>query len=111
MGYKMGQNFFTRQYLCGLAICLRSQSCKDFTIIREKYKVRQYSFSLTQKLHPEKSNHQNNGFYILCTGFTMGYKTGQKFFTRQYLRDSTICMFTELQGFHYYQGKIQNATV
>ena len=68
----------TRQYLCDSAICLRPQSCRDFTIIRERYKVRQYSFSLSQKLHKENSNHQNNGFYILRKEFTMDYKTGQK---------------------------------
>ena len=30
----------TRQYLRGSAICLRLRSCRDFTIIKEKYKVR-----------------------------------------------------------------------
>ena len=29
----------TRQYLCGSAICLHSRSCRDFTIIREEYRV------------------------------------------------------------------------
>ena len=90
MGYKKSQNFFTRQYLRGSAICLRPRSCRDFTIIKEKYKVQQYSFSLTQKLHLENLNHQNNSFYILRTGFIIGYKTGQKFFTRQYLHGSAI---------------------
>ena len=33
-----------RQYLRGLVIYLRLQSCRDFTIHREKYKMRQYSF-------------------------------------------------------------------
>ena len=28
----------TKQYLSGLAICLRPRSCRDFTIIKEKYK-------------------------------------------------------------------------
>ena len=28
----------TRQYLRGLAICLLPRSCRDFTIIKEKYK-------------------------------------------------------------------------
>ena len=65
----------TRQYLRGLAICLCPRSCKDFTIIREKkYKVWQYSFSLSQKTTTKNPNYQNNDFYILCTGFTMGYK-------------------------------------
>ena len=35
-----------RQYLRGSAICLRPQSCRDFTIIRKKYKVQWYNFSL-----------------------------------------------------------------
>ena len=30
----------TRQYLHGSAICLRPQSCRDFTIIKENYNVR-----------------------------------------------------------------------
>ena len=29
----------TRQYLCGSAICLRPRSCRDFTIIKKKYRV------------------------------------------------------------------------
>ena len=33
-----------RQYLRGLVIYLRLQSYRDFTIHREKYKMRQYSF-------------------------------------------------------------------
>ena len=36
-----------RQYLCGSAICLRPRSCRDFTIIREKYKLRLQCFSLS----------------------------------------------------------------
>ena len=40
---------WTRQYLRDLTICLRPRSCKDFTIIREKYKVLQYSFSHSKK--------------------------------------------------------------
>ena len=42
------ENNFTRQYLCGSAICLCPQSYKDFIIIKEKYKMRQYSFSLAK---------------------------------------------------------------
>ena len=37
----------TRQYLRDSVICLRTRSCKDFTIIREKYKVR-LQFFLSQ---------------------------------------------------------------
>ena len=41
----------TRQYLRGSAIFLRPRSCKDFTIIREEYKVKVAPtvFLLTQK--------------------------------------------------------------
>ena len=70
-----------RQYLRGSAICLRPQSYKDFTIIRKKYKVRQYSFfslSTMTTTKPKNPNHQNCVFYILRIGFIMGYKTGQK---------------------------------
>ena len=38
----------TRRYLCGSTICLRPRSCRDFTIIKEKYKVRLQFFSLTK---------------------------------------------------------------
>ena len=69
----------TRQYLRDLAICLRPQRCKDFTIIMEKYKVQQYSFSHSKKRQPQTLIIKNV-FYILSTGFTMGYKTGQKIF-------------------------------
>ena len=71
----------TRKYLRGLTICLRPQSCRDFTIIREKNTsvVVQFVFSLKNYIK-KNPNHQNNSFYILRTGFTMGYKTGQKFF-------------------------------
>ena len=45
----------TRQYLRDSAICLRPRSCRDFTIIREEYRVQLTAtiFSLTQK-------HSNN---------------------------------------------------
>ena len=45
------KNNFKRQYLRGLAICLRSQSCKDFTIYRKKYKMQQYIFLFQIKQH------------------------------------------------------------
>ena len=67
----------TRHCLHGSASCQRLRSCKDFTNIREKYKVWLQFFTLlrTTTIDP---NHQNNLFYILHTGFTTGYKTGQK---------------------------------
>ena len=41
----------TRQYLRGSAICLRPQSCRDITIIKEEYRVLQSAtiFSLSIK--------------------------------------------------------------
>ena len=70
----------TRQYLRGSAICLRPRSCRDFTIIREKIQMQQYSFLVSQKLQLTNSNHQNSVFYILRTWFIMGYKTSKNNF-------------------------------
>ena len=68
----------TRQYLRSSAICLRSWSCRDFTIIREKIQSTATVFhTLSRRQQQQNPNHQN-GFYILRTRFTMGYKTGQK---------------------------------
>ena len=39
----------TRQYLRGLAICLYTWSCRDFTIIREKYKSAATRFCTLKK--------------------------------------------------------------
>ena len=73
------------QYLCGSAICLCPRSCKDFTIIKEKYtKCGHIVFFLSQKLQPWNPNHQNIGFYILRTWFTIGYKTATKYKVLQY---------------------------
>ena len=33
------ENNYTRQYIRGSAICLHLQSCSDFTIYMEKYKM------------------------------------------------------------------------
>ena len=41
--------------------------------------VQFFSLSKTTSRNP---NHQNNGFYILRIGFTMGYKMGQKKFLK-----------------------------
>ena len=38
----------TRKYLRGSVICLRTQGCRDFTIIRENYKMRLQFFSLSR---------------------------------------------------------------
>ena len=70
----------TRQYLRDSAICLHPRSCRDFTIIRENIQSAtiQY-FSLSRMTTIQNPNHQKR-FFILRTGFTMGYKTGQNFF-------------------------------
>ena len=54
-----------------------SRKLQGFHYYQEKYKVRQYSFSLAQKIITRNPNHQNNVFYILRTRFTMDYKMGQ----------------------------------
>ena len=40
----------------------------------------QFFFFVSHKTTTINPNHQSNVFYILRTGFTMGYKTGQNFF-------------------------------
>ena len=70
----------TRQYLRGSAICLHPQSCRNFTIIREKIQSATVQFFSLSKTTTTNPNHQNCVFYILHTRFTMGYKTGKKIF-------------------------------
>ena len=66
----------TRQYLHGSAICLRPQSCRDFTIIREEYRVQDAAtiFSLSLK----HSNTTHNETLITLNRFL--YKNGPKKF-------------------------------
>ena len=45
----------TRQYLRGSAICLHPRSCRDFTIIREKYRVQ-----VAATVFPLSQKHGNN---------------------------------------------------
>ena len=61
----------TRQYLCDSAICLHPQSSRDFTIIKEKYKMRQYSISVSQRQQQHETLITKKRFYILCTRFNM----------------------------------------
>ena len=68
----------TRQYLRGSPICLRPRSCRDFTIIKKKNTKCGNTVFLLSKTTTTNPNHKNCVFYILCTRFTMGYKTGQK---------------------------------
>ena len=52
------------------AICLRLRSCKDFTIIRKKYKMLLQCFSLSKNDNNDnnKTLITKNVFYILRTG-------------------------------------------
>ena len=52
------------------AICLRPRSCKNFTIIREKYKMLLQCFSLSKNDNNDnnKTLITKNVFYILRTG-------------------------------------------
>ena len=47
--YAEKKNNFKRQYLRSLAICLRPQSCKDFTIYRKKIQDAAIHFSLSKQ--------------------------------------------------------------
>ena len=64
---------------------LTSTECRDFTIIKENYNVQLQCFSFSKTTRRQNPNHKKkkkNGFYILRTGFTMGYKNGSKIFCR-----------------------------
>ena len=98
----------TRQYLCGSAICLSPRSCRDFTIFREKIQVWQYSFFLSKKTTSKNPNHQNNGFYIICIGFTIGYKTGQKKIQRYNLGRLAYQSKPPLHGLSLRKSPIKN---
>ena len=54
----------TRQYLRGSAICLRPQSCRDFTIIKENYKVRLQCFSFSKTTRRQNPNHKKKMAFI-----------------------------------------------
>ena len=72
----------TRQYLRNSAICLRPQSYRDFTIIKENYNVRLQCIFFSKTTRRQNPNHKKNGFYILHTGFTMSYKNEPKILCR-----------------------------
>ena len=73
----------TRQYLRGSAICLRPQSCKDFTIIREEYKNAATVFSLYLQKHGNNTHNKT-----LITKLRFLHKRAQKNFSRATLRPS-----------------------
>ena len=59
----------TKQYLRGLAICLHLQSCKNFTIIRKKYKCDSTMFQ-SLKTTITNPNYKSRVFYLLRIRFT-----------------------------------------
>ena len=61
-----------------LVIYLHPRNYRDFIIIRENIKCDYSFFTLSQDDNKDKTLITKNGFYILRTVFTMGYKTGQK---------------------------------
>ena len=57
------------------------------SLLLKKITMCGYSVFLSQKQQEDKTLiTKKNGFYILHTGFTMGYKTGQKIFVGPSLR-------------------------
>jgi len=52
----------------------------------KKYKCSSTIFFSLLKTTTTNPNHQNCAFFILHTGFTVGYKTGQKFFNIIWVR-------------------------
>ena len=72
----------TRQYLRGLAICLHQRSCKDFTIIREKYKCDCTVFLSLKKLHQQKRTLIIKvAFFISAHRIYNGLQNGPIFFS------------------------------
>ena len=56
-------------------------------LLSKKITMCGYSVFLSKKQQQEKTLiTKKNSFYILCTGFTMGYKMGQKIFVGSNLR-------------------------
>ena len=60
----------------------------EISLLSKKITMCGYSVFLSQKQQQDKTliTKKKNSFYILRTGFTMGYKTGQKFFVGPSLR-------------------------
>ena len=72
-----------RQYLRGSAICLRPQSCRDFTIIRKKYKVRLQFFSFSRMTTTiEQTLITKNGFLHSTHRIHNELQNGPKIFPR-----------------------------
>ena len=55
---------------------------QGFHYYQGKYKVRLQCFSLSKDDNNNKTLITKISFYILRTGFIMGYKTGQKIFSK-----------------------------
>jgi len=72
----------TKQYLRGSAIYLRPRSCRDFTIIRKKYKVRQYNISVSQERQQHKTLITKKRFLHPAHRIHNGLQNEQKKFPR-----------------------------
>ena len=60
-----------------------STELQGFHYYKKKvYNVRLHCFSFSKTTRRQNPNHKKKGFYILRTGFTMGYKNGPKIFCR-----------------------------
>ena len=59
-----------------------STKLQRFHYYQEKIQSVAVQFFSLSKATTRNPNHQNNGFYILRTGFTMDYKTSKKNFPR-----------------------------
>ena len=70
-----------RQYLRGSAICLRPQSCRDFTIIEENYNVRLKCFSFSKTTRRQNPNHKKKRLLYPTHRIHNGLQNGPKFFT------------------------------
>ena len=70
----------TRQYLRSSAICLRPQSCRDFTIIKENYNARLQCFSFSKRTRWQNPNHKKKRAFISSAQDSQwATKTDQKF--------------------------------
>ena len=72
----------TRQYLRGSAICLRPQSCRDFTVIKENYNVWLQCFSFSKTTTRQNPNHKKKWLLYLAHRIHNGLQNGPKNFCR-----------------------------
>ena len=73
----------TRQYLRGSVICLRPQSCRDFTIIKENYNVLLQCFSFSKTTTRQNPNHKKKAFISCAQDSQWATKRAKKFLSAQ----------------------------